>query len=458
MARKPHFDYDLIVIGSGAGGSPAATMAATNGKKVAIVESDIFGGESPNWGDIPMKALLHVAQLYDEARHGTRFGIRSASLGYNFLSLKAWKDLAIKRTGAGNNRKYYEKYGIDTYHSVAHFLSPHEISINNRRHLSARQFLIATGSHWEAPNVPGLDKIPYQTPKTMLEVGRPPKSLLVMGGDSLGIEFAQLFATFGTKVYIVEKSARLLPNEDSEVGELMTRSLSENKGIGILTESRMLSVVKDGLGYRVQYSRGGAEKSLRVDDILLTIGRTPTVDIGLENASVAYTPKGIETNEYLQTSAQHIFAAGDVLGNQTHLHTSLLESRVAAHNLLSKQKIKPDYSATARITFTYPAIASVGLNEDDCIKRDLDIKKAVAPLTMIARSNTSDFRDGFVKLITDKHGVLLGATVVAPHAGEIIHELSLAVKHKLTAEQVAATPHAFLSWSEAVRVAAVKLI
>ena len=130
MARKPKYDYDLIVIGSGAGGSPAASIAAQAGKKVAIVESDIFGGESPNWGDVPVKALLHAVQLYDEAKKGSRFGLRSATLGYNYLALKAWKDLAVKRTGAASNRKYYENQGIDTYHSVAHFLAPQEISIS----------------------------------------------------------------------------------------------------------------------------------------------------------------------------------------------------------------------------------------------------------------------------------------------------------------------------------------
>lgn len=456
MARKPQFDYDLIVIGSGAGGSPAATIAASNGKKVAVVEADVFGGESPNWGEVPVKALLHAAQLYDEAKAGTRFGLRSGAIGYNFLSLKNWKDLVVKRTGAGGNRKYYEKHGIDTFASVAHFLSPHEISIN-RRHLSARQFLIATGSHWEKPAIAGIEHVSYYTPRDILDIPRPPKSLLVVGGGSAALEFAQLFAIFGTKVYIVEKAARLLPEEDEEAGALFERLLHEHKGVTVLTQSRLLTVQKDGLGKRVTYSRAGHERSIRVDEILVTTGRTPTVDIGLENASVAYTPEGIEVNDHLQTSASHIYAAGDVLGNKKYLHTALMESRVAAHNLLNKQQIKPDYTATPNITFTYPSLASVGLTEDDCLKRDLDIKKAFAPLNMIARSNTSDFRDGFVKLIADKKGVLLGATVAAPHADEVVHELSLAIKYGLTAAQLASTPHAFLSWSEAIRMAASRL-
>lgn len=454
---KNKFDYDLIVIGSGAGGSAAATIAAREGKRVAIVEADTFGGDSPNWSDIPTKALLHAAQLYDEARHGARFGLRSNTLGYNYPSLRAWKDLAVQRTGAGGNRHYYEKEGVDAIHGIAHFITPHEISVN-RRHLSAANFLIATGSHWVAPDVQGIREIDFLTPRTILEAIRPPKTLYIIGGGTAGIEIAQLMATFGTKVYIAEIASRLLPHEDAEVGELMERLLHEQKGVTTLTQTRTLVIEKENIAKRVTFNRGGVEKSIRVDEVLIAAGRAPSVDLGLENASVSYSPKGVEVNDHLQTSARHIFAAGDVLGRRNSFtHTAILESRIAAHNLFSKNKLTPDYTATPRLTFTFPGIASVGLNEDDCLKRDLNIKKAIAPLNIIARSNTSDFRDGFVKLITNKKGVLLGATIVAPHAAELIHELALAVKYDVTAAEIAATPHAFLSWSEAIRVAAAKL-
>lgn len=457
MAKKTTFDYDLIIIGSGAGGSAAATIAAREGKHVTIIEADTFGGDSPNWSDIPTKALLHAAHLYDEARHGSRFGLRSSTMGYNYPTLRAWKDTAVKRTGAGGNRKYYENQGIDTYSSSAHFLSPNEISVN-RRHLSAAQFLIATGSHWTMPNIQGIEDVTYHTPRTILDVNRPPRTLYIVGAGTIGVEMAQLMAIFGTKVYLSEIASRILPQEDEEVGILMERVLKEQKGITSLTQTRTLAVVKDGIGKKVTYTRGGVEKSIHVDDILIATGRVPSVDLGLENASVSYTPKGIQVDEFLQTTARHIFAAGDVLGHNSHTHTALLESRVAANNLLHpKSKISPDYTATPHLIFTHPGVASVGLLEDDCLKRDLRINKTIAPLNIVARSNTSDFRDGFVKIITDKKGVIIGATVVAPHAAEIIHELTLAIKYQMTAAQVAATPHAFLSWSEAVRVAAAKL-
>jgi pyruvate/2-oxoglutarate dehydrogenase complex dihydrolipoamide dehydrogenase (E3) component len=450
------FDYDLIVIGSGAAGSAAATIAARAGKRVAIVEGDTFGGDSPNWSDIPTKALLHVARLYDEARHGDKFGLRTSTLGYNYPSIRAWKDLAVKRTGAAGNRRFYESHGISAFNATAHFLTPHEISVN-RRHLSASHFLIATGSTWATPNIQGLTDLSYFTPRTILEAIRPPKSLFIIGGGSHGVEIAQLMATFGTKVYIAEQASRLLPKQDSEVGELLETVLTEQKGVTVLTHSRVISVEKEGLGKRILISRGGVEKHVKADEILVAAGRTPNVDLGLNNASVKFTPKGIDVNEHLQTSVKHIYAAGDVLGRDSHTHTALLESRVAAHNLFAKTNVSPDYTATPNLIFTTPEIAHVGLSEDDCHKRDLAINKAIAPLNIIARSNTSDFRDGFVKIITDKKGVVLGGTIVAPHAAELIGELGLAVKHGLTARQIAETPHAFLSWGEAIRVAASKL-
>lgn len=454
---KHSFDYDLIVIGSGAGGSAAAVIAAKAGKRVAIIEEDTFGGDSPNWSDIPTKALLHAARVYDEARHAGRFGLRTTTVGYNYPSIRNWKNLVVERTGAANNRRFYENHGISAFNGKAHFLTPHEVTVN-RRHLSAAFFLIATGSSWVTPKIQGLSDIEFFTPRTILETLRPPKSLFIVGGGQYGVEIAQLMATFGTKVYIAEQAGRILPHEDPEVAESLEKILSEQKGVTILTHTRVLAVEKEGLSKKILVSRGGTEKHIKADELLIAAGRLPNIDLGLENASVKYTPKGIDVNDTLQTSVKHIYASGDVLGKDSHTHTALLESRIAAHNMFERNKLTPDYTATPNVIFTFPEIAQVGYTEDDCRRRDLSINKATAPLSIIARSNTADFRDGFVKIITDKKGVIVGGTIVAPGAAELIHELTLAVKLGLTAKQLADTPHAFLSWSEAIRVAAQKLV
>lgn len=457
MAKNNTFDYDLIVIGSGASGSTAATIAASRGKSVAIIESSVLGGDSANWSDVPAKALLHAANLYDEARHGARFGLRSATLGYNYPSIRAWKNLAVKRTGAGGNRSFYENRKISVFSGAARFISPNEISVN-RRHLSAKYFLVATGSTDTLPSIPGLADANCLTPRTVLETLRPPKSLLIIGGNDDGVEIAQLLATFGTKVYIVEESDRLLPTFDKEASELVERVFAEKKGVTTIKKAQVVAIEKAGLDLRAIISRGGHEKSIKIEKVLVANGRQPAVDLGLDNANVQYSPQGILVNEYLQTSNKHVFAAGDVLGGRSGTQVAFMEGRIATNNILSRNKLTPNYSNLTDIVFTNPGVAMTGLSEKDCQTRKIKIKKAIAPLNAITRSNTSDFRDGFIKIITNQKGVILGATVVAPHAAEIIHELTLAISCQLTATDIASTPHAFLSWSEAVQVCANNLL
>ncbi len=456
MAKKQKFDYDLIVIGSGAAGSTAALTVARAGKKVALVESGVFGGESPNYGDVPTKAILHVAALYNDARAGTRFGIRSNMLGYNFPTVLAWKEKAVKRSGNANNRDYYKRANIDTYDGAAHFLTPHEITVN-RKHLTAEQFFIATGADFTQPDVYGIETISYQTPRTILESKRIPRSLFIVGSDAEAIEYAQMFAAFGTKVYVSERAARILPDYDSSVSELLEQHLANTQGVNFLTHTQLSSVEPKGLGVRVGFTRGETTKSVQVDEILF-LDRSPVTDLGLENAHVEYTQAGIDVDDHLRTSAQHIFAGGAAVNSTCSTQAAILHGRVVAHSLLNKAIKVPDAAPIPRIVHTNPTIASVGLTDDDCLKRDLSINQALVPLSQVARANTSDHSVGFVKLIADKKGVLLGGTIVAPGAGEMIHEIALAINQNLTARDLATMPHAFLTWSEAIRSAASKLV
>ena len=452
--KKTNFDFDLIVLGSGAGGSAAANIACKNGLKVAIVESDIFGGESPNYGDIPRKAMLNAAHTFFLARRASKFGVRSSTLGYNFPSVAAWKRLVVKRTGADDNTDFYEKQGVKTFRGNARFITPNEVSVN-RQHLSADNFIIATGSKIALPDIKNLENVPYHTPRTILDVMRPPKSIFIVGGGTEAIEIAQLLAIFGTKVYISEISSRLLPQEDEEVGLSIENTLVEDMKIFVLPQTRVVAVEKEGLSKKVIFQRGGPEKFIKVDEILIAGGRAPNTDIGLENAAVEYNDEGIVVNEFLQTSNKNIYAAGSILGNKFTTSDILLQSRVCANNILKpRAKVSPDYTASPRTIFTWPEVASVGLTEDDCMRRDLQFKTSIAPLNLIARGNTDNFKTGFVKLICDKHGKILGGSVVAPEAASIIHEIGIAARYNLYASDLADLPHAFLSWNEAVRIAA----
>ncbi len=453
---KHSYDYDLIVIGSGAGGSVAADIVAAAGKRVAIVEADMMGGQCPNWGCIPTKALLEASRVLNTARGAEAFGIRTSTTGFNYPSVKAWKDLAIKRTGAHNSAKYYQSKGIGVYHGQAHFISPHEITVN-RRHLSAEQFLVATGSSWSSLNVPVSERVTLHDARSILDLPKPPKSLFIIGGGATGVEFAEIFASFGTKVYIAEEAPRLLPREDQEVSQLTEAVLAKRRGVHVLTKAKITGVSIDGISPRVEFLRGGEQHSVKADQVLVAVGKQPNVDIGLENAGVDYTKRGIDVDEQLRTSTSHIYAAGDVLGQHLYTHVGVYESRIAANNLLHRQKITPNYKAVPRVTFLTPEIASVGMSEEDCLKRDLKIKTAIVPVNVIGRANVSNAMDGFVKVITDTRGILIGASIVSAHAGETIHELTLAIQHGMTAAEVANTLHAFPTWSEAVRVACAKI-
>lgn len=453
---KQTFDYDLIVIGSGAGGSVAADIVASAGKRVAVIEADLMGGQCPNWGCVPTKAMLEAARALNSSKNADKFGLRTSLAGFNYHSVKAWKDLAVKRTGAHTTAKHYQSKGIGVYHGHAHFISPHEITVN-RRHLSAAQLLIASGSTWSSLSVPVSERVTLHNARTILDLPKPPKSLFIIGGGSVGVEFAELFASFGSKVYIAEEAPRLLPREDQEVSQLVEAVLVKRRGVHVLTKAKITGISIDGISPRIEFLRGGEQLSVKADQVLVAVGKQPNVDIGLENAGVEYSGYGIETNEYLQTSAKHIYAAGDVLGQHMYTHVGVYESRIAANNLLQKSKVIPDYKAVPRVTFLTPEVASVGMSEEDCLKRDLRVKTAIVPINVIGRANVSNAMDGFVKVIADKHGVILGASVVSEHAGEVIHEFTLAIQHGITAQQVANTIHAFPTWSEAVRVVCAKI-
>lgn len=456
MARKK-YDYDLVVLGSGGGGSVAAHIVAAAGNRVAIVEADELGGDCPTYGCVPTKALLHAAEIYNAARNGQQFGIRPAALSYNYPSVRAWKDMAVRRTGAHESAHVYESEGIKLLRGAAAFAGPHEVIVN-RRHYSAEYFLIATGSHSFIPPIEGLDDAGYITHREAVDLNRPPKSLFVIGGGAVGCEFSELFSIFGSKVYVSEVASRLLMSEDQEIGELVRDVFETERGVEVLTNSKVMKVAKDGLTKRVYFQHGSDTSSVKVDEILIAAGRVANVDIGLENAGVTYTPRNIIVNEYMQTKAPHIYAAGDVVGPYPLMHMAAYQSRLAAHNILHKQKVAADYRAVPRCTFVSPEVASVGLTEDACLRRDLRIKKAVAPLTIIGRANVSNSERGFVKVITDREGKLLGATIACPRAGEMIHELTLAIQHGMSAADIANTIHAFPTWSEAVRIACNKVL
>ena len=455
MGKK--FDYDLIVLGSGSAGSAAASVAARAGQKVALVESSKWGGSSLNASDIPRQALFTFSHLFFEARRGSRFGLSSDSLRYNFPTAQNWRTLVSRRVLA-NSKKPFEAQKIACLSGYATFLSPYEIALGNKI-FAAQKYIIATGSTPNSAGIVGLESASCLTPAEALHLSRPPKSVFIVGAGSTGCELANYFAELGSEVVIADLAGRLLPREDEEVGQLLGQYFSSCLKIKALTQSRVVAVGKsaDGKAKKVTFLRGGQEKSVKTGTIILATGSTPALNLSLENAGVAYAKDGITVDETLKTSMKHIYAAGDCLGGESSAERSAYEGALAASNLSGKTKNLRNYEGFIRVTETSPAVATTGLTEDDCVKKGIKCKKAVLPLSSVSASNTSDFRLGLIKLLADPKDRLLGATVVCPSAELVIQEVAVAVRHKFTITQLASTPHVASSWSELVHLAARKL-
>jgi mercuric reductase len=448
-SKRP--DFDLIVIGSGAGGGVGANYAASRGKKVAIFEREAIGGECPNWGCVPTKALLHAADTYESAMEAAQYGIHTGEVKYDYQQVKKWKDLVVSRTGTAEGAKVFTDEGIKYFTGEARFVSPHEVEISGSR-LKARHFLIATGSEVFIPPIPGLAEAGYITFREAVDFFKLPKSIFVLGGGAIGCEFAQLFSTFGVKIHIADITPRLLAREDIDIGDLVG-ALFSSRGIEVLTESAVVGVEKKGGSRIVHYEHKGQRHSVKVDEVLVATGKRPVTNIGLEAAGVKYSRAGITVNRQMQTSQPHIYAAGDCVGPFLFTHTAAYQSKIAAHNMFSRRKLRTGYGAIPRAIFVKPEVAAVGLSEQDAKGQHIRYRVGAAPINILGRANTANELNGFVKVLVDSSGVIIGASIVSPRAGEMIHQLALAIKLKATAREVAEMVHAFPTFSEAIKFA-----
>ena len=451
---KKKFDYDLIVIGSGDAGGEAALIAAKSGLKVGLVEAKKWGGASLNYSNVPFGAAMHAALTYKCALEGARYGISSANLRYNYPTLLNWKNRASKQAG-GNSKTIFEDARITCINGIARFLSQTEIGVGNET-IVAKKFLIATGASVADTGITIPENVDYYLPDSAVDMPRVPKSIFIVGAGSTGCEFAQYFAALGSEVVIADIAGRLLPREDEEVGQVMDEVFKRDR-IKTLTQSRVVAIERDGSSKRVIFMRGGQEKSIKVDVVVLCTGSAPNVDLGLDNAGVKYTRNGIKVDNNLQTTAKNIYAAGDVIGGPSSTEKAIIDARVAVAHIVGKSKDSVNYSGLIRITNTFPEVAQVGISEDDCIRRDRKIKKITVPLQAVQKSKITDCYSGFVKLIFSKNGTLIGGTVMAPNAGIVAQELAFGVRYEMSANEIASVPHAANEWSELIRSAAERI-
>lgn len=450
-----NYDYEYIIIGSGPAGRTTASLLAKAKKSVAIVEDRLFGGSELNTRDYPYRYCLNFAKTYHDFRSSP--AVNGSSCHFNLPALISNLDREISSIEM-LYRQELANLGITMLNGFASFLDPHTIAVNDRR-LTAHHFILATGAEPKFTGISGLDAVKYYDPENALRMRQLPRFVFVVGGGPTGVQIAEYFAMLGVGVIIMEVGDHILPREDEEVAAAITNYFTDELGITVVPNAKVIALSEDYTSKIVVFTDGTGEKMVRVDAIVLATGSAPFLDYGLENAGVAYKHTGIITDKYFSTSTKNIYAIGDSIGvDESSSERAKLQARILANNLLHRQKLTPGYEALTRHIHLQPAVAVIGLNEQDALKRDLKYKKSIIYLNQITTLNSPEYKYGFVKLLANHSGRIIGATVVSPSAELVVSELSLALSHHQSVETLASTPHPEDTPAAAIALAAKKLL
>jgi pyruvate/2-oxoglutarate dehydrogenase complex dihydrolipoamide dehydrogenase (E3) component len=422
--------YDLVVIGGGTAGLVCAAGAAGLGARVALIERERLGGDCLNTGCVPSKALIRSARAVAEARAAAAVGL-AATASVNFDRVMARVRARRADLAANDSAARMASLGVDVFFGNATFEGPRRIRIAGMR-LRFRAAVIATGSRPDVPAIPGLDEVPYLTNESLFALSAQPGDLVVMGAGPIGCEMAQAFALLGSHVTLIEKGPRVLPRDDPEASRLVQRRL-ERDGVRVLTSTTVLAVRRDGV--RVSVDRAAGTTS--ADALLVATGRVPVIDgLGLELAGVRAGPDGVEVNDRLQTSNSRVYAAGDVCSRYKFTHAADAMARIVVQNALFFGRRRVSALRIPWCTFTSPEVAQVGVAGDEA--KALGARAITVELDDVDRAVVDEETDGFVR-IHHQRGRLVGATIVAPHAGELIATLTLAMLKEATLKDLAAT-------------------
>lgn len=454
--RPKRFDRNLIVVGAGAGGLVSAYLAANFRAKVTLVEAGEMGGDCLNTGCVPSKALIRSARLAHEIRYADDLGLDTGKLQIDFPKVMARVRSVVEEIAPADSAERYSGLGVDVRKGFARLVDPWTVEIDGKDRLTARSIILATGGEPLVPDIPGLHRSGFLTSETMWNAlakrDEVPRRLVIVGGGPIGTEMAQAFARLGSQVTQVEESDRILPKEDPEISEFVEGALRSD-GVEILTSHR--AILCEGKVLIV--SAGGREVKLPFDEMIVAIGRKARLTgYGLEQLGIE-TDRTILTNEWLETLYPNIYAVGDVAGPYQFTHFAAHQAGYAVINALfgSFRRFRVDNSVIPRTTFTDPEVAHVGHNELSARELGLDYEVVRYHLTHLDRAITDEVNRGFVKiLVRPGSDRILGATIVAAEAGELLAELVLAMKHKIGLKKILGTVHAYPTMAEANRYAA----
>jgi pyruvate/2-oxoglutarate dehydrogenase complex dihydrolipoamide dehydrogenase (E3) component len=437
-------EFDLVVLGAGSGGLTAARFAADLGARVALVEANRIGGDCTWTGCVPSKALIKAAKRIHEARRAGELGLSVQGDRADMARVRAYVQSAIERVYVGERPELWEARGVALIHGRGIFEDAHTLRVGERA-LTFAKAVICTGSHPRASDITGLDQVPHLTYETLFEHPHLPEHLVIVGGGPIGLEMAQAYRRLGAAVTVV--ATTLLPSEEPSVREVLGRVLGR-EGVEHVV-ARATAVERTRGGVRVH----AGERVVDGDTLLVATGRRPNVEgLGLDRAGVRGDEHGIEVDDRLRTSASHIYAAGDVLGGPQFTHLAGYHAFHAARNALLPGSASASSRPLPAVTFLDPEVARVGLSEAAARARfgeSLGVHRV--ELADTDRAIVDDETEGFIQLVTKPGGVLVGATIVAPRAGEMISEVAVAVARGLSLSDLANVIHPYPTWSTALQ-------
>lgn len=454
---EPAPRYHMVVVGAGTAGLVSAAGAAGLGAKVALIERHLMGGDCLNVGCVPSKGVIRAARAWQDARQArARFGGPAVDGTEDFGA--AMERMRRLRAGISHvdSAPRFQGLGVDVFLGQGRFVSPDAIEVGGKR-LSFRRAVVATGGRAAVPPIPGLAEAGYRTNETIFNLTTLPQRLAVIGGGPIGCELSQAFARLGSRVTQLVREGHVLAREDADAAEIVQKAMLAD-GVQLEFGVKVVEVRSRGPEKTVVFERGGARHEAPVDEILLAAGRAPNVEgLGLEAAGVRYTPKGVEVDDNLRTSNPAIYACGDVASRFQFTHLADAQARIVIQNALFFGKAKASALTIPWCTYTTPEVAHVGMYEKDAKEKGIELETLTVHLKDVDRAILDGADEGFLRVHVEKgskDGKILGATLVAEHAGDMIGELCLAVTHGIGLAKIASVIHPYPTQGEVVKKAA----
>ncbi len=430
---------DLVIIGGGAGGLIVASVAAQLGLKVTLIEKeDTLGGDCLHYGCVPSKTLIKSAKVAALMRRGAEFGLESVNPKVDMAKVSDHVQSVIEHIQHHDDPERFRSYGCEIIFGHVEFVDSHSVRVNNQT-IKAKRFVLATGSKPFIPSVSGLEETGYLTNMDLFSLRELPERLVVLGGGPIGLEMGQAFARLGSQVTIVQRAQNILPQEDPELADALEKTLLA-EGINIYTSTEAKQVSKDNGIITIECTNG---LKLEADQILVATGRQPNTDgLNLEAAGVEYNNRGIKVDRRMRTSAKHIYACGDVCGPYLFTHMAEYQAGIVISNAIFRFPKKTNYRVVPWVTYTEPEFARVGLSEQQAREQGIDPTVLRFAFKDIDRALAEVETEGMSKFITHK-GRILGASILGPHAGELIHEIVLAMQAGVKISTISAAIHAY---------------